>query len=337
MIRDHELERFRQDIDLRRYALGQGYVQELDLRRAKGSGQDRHRRRTSRNSCWMHNPSTGDSIVISRAADGHWIYFTVGATSDKGDIIEFARRRLSLSLGRVRQELRPWIGEHSRQAQYPLSPVATTALPSLAPQIHDRSLAVAAFETARVAQDNPYLRSRGVRLDLLRSPRFSGTWLVDSRGNTIFPHYDEQGLAGFEVKNQRFTGYAKGGEKALWTSAEFPTDTALVFTESGIEALSHAQLFPRPHARYCSVAGGLSPHQLLSVIPAAIARLPLGGHVVAGFNADPAGDKLTQQLKELVPPGYQFFHHRPDLTIGKDWNDALKVRSVKRELQAVSR
>jgi hypothetical protein len=34
---------------------------------------------------------------------------------------------------------------------------------------------------------------------------------IDSRGNAVFPHFDGAGLCGYEIKNQRFTGFAAGG------------------------------------------------------------------------------------------------------------------------------
>ena len=51
---------------------------------------------------------------------------------------------------------------------------------------------------------------------------------IDSRGNTVFPHFDAAGLCGYEIKNRGFTGFAAGGKKGLWFSHARPDDRCLV-------------------------------------------------------------------------------------------------------------
>src|ERR1700691_392087 len=93
---DMELEKFKTDIDLRAYAATQDYL--LD-RKESWSG-----------SAVMRHPNN-DKIVIKRnAADGHYVYFSVRDDADNGTIIDFAKRRLGLSLGAVRKELRAFMG-----------------------------------------------------------------------------------------------------------------------------------------------------------------------------------------------------------------------------------
>lgn len=66
---------------------------------------------------------------------------------------------------------------------------------------------------------------------------------IDSRGNAVFPHFDLDGLCGYEIKNRGFTGFARGGAKGLWLSNAQDGDNRLIFAESAIDALSHAALF----------------------------------------------------------------------------------------------
>ena len=54
--------------------------------------------------------SGGDKIVVKRNGNGHYVFFSVRDDSDHGTVIDFLQRRESLSLGAVRQILRPWIG-----------------------------------------------------------------------------------------------------------------------------------------------------------------------------------------------------------------------------------
>jgi hypothetical protein len=38
---------------------------------------------------------------------------------------------------------------------------------------------------------------------------------IDARRNAVFPHRDDDGVCGYEIKNRGFTGFATGGVKAL--------------------------------------------------------------------------------------------------------------------------
>ena len=91
---DPELESFKTSIDLRTYAAGQGYT--LDRKASwRGSAVMRH--------------ANGDKVIIKRDADEHYVYFSVRDQNDHGTIIDFVCRRLNISLGTARKELRPWL------------------------------------------------------------------------------------------------------------------------------------------------------------------------------------------------------------------------------------
>src|SRR5450432_1957645 len=51
-----------------------------------------------------------DEIVVKRNRKQHYVYFSVREDRDNGTIIDFLHRRQKVSLGAVRQALRPWIG-----------------------------------------------------------------------------------------------------------------------------------------------------------------------------------------------------------------------------------
>ena len=109
---------------------------------------------------------------------------------------------------------------------------------------------------------HPYLENeRALPASLLASERFAGCIRTDSRGNAVFPHFDGEGLCGFEIKNKGFTGFSTGGAKGLFMSNIEPGDNRLVFCESGIDALSYAALFPDERTRYASIGGKPSPMQ----------------------------------------------------------------------------
>lgn len=300
---DPELEAFKH-VDLRAFAAGQGYT--LDRNESwSGSAVMRH--------------ANGDKIIIKRDGDGHYVYFSVRDDGDHGSIIDFAKRRLGLSLGAVRKELRPWVG------------MPSSALPSYPPLlkvVKDRLRVEREFMRMQDAPQHPYLLTeRGIPGEVLSSERFAGTIRADARGNAVFPHFDADGLSGYELKNRGFTGFASGGSKALWLSNAKDDDTSMVFCEAAIDALSYAVLFPDDHARYASIGGKPNPLQQ-ELIRAAAARMKAGSEIVAAMDADKAGRELAETVRNAEElsgrADLRFRIHEPEGF--KDWNDALRGR-----------
>ena len=108
---DAELESFKTNIDLRAYAAAQGY--QLD------------RKESWRGTSVMRHPTSHDKVIIKRGMDGHYVYFSVRDDRDNGSIIDFVQFRQGLSLGAVRKELRPWIG----QPPVPVPPFPSSTKP----------------------------------------------------------------------------------------------------------------------------------------------------------------------------------------------------------------
>lgn len=175
---------------------------------------------------------------------------------------------------------------------------------------------------------HPYLeRERALPGALLALDRFAGRIRIDARGNAVFPHFDHDGLSGYELKNTDFTGFASGGTKALWSSNETPDDNKIVFCESAIDALSHAVLFPDNHARYASIGGKTNPQQP-DLIRATIARMPVSSEIVSAMDADLAGRELTEIVRRAVElSGRLDLKFTVQEPVGyKDWNEQLQAR-----------
>lgn len=305
--RKDELDRFKTQINLAEYAASQGY--QLD------------RRESSRNSAVMRRESDDDKIIVATDNDGHGIYFSVRDDQDNGSIIDFVQRRKGLNLGQVRRELRPWCGDSSSYRPLPIPERIRKPEPSNA----NRQAAMGAFAQMHQQPEggHPYLLSRGISADTLTDPRFAGMIRQDQRGNAIFPHYDSQGLSGYELKNEGFTGFSRGGEKRVWHSANIGTAERVVVVESAIDALSHAELTGDRdrEAAYISIGGQPSPEQW-EVLGAALEnKQRQGAVVVIATDADVAGDKLAEQIQALAPGAER---QRPE---AKDWNDELKAAS----------
>lgn len=309
---DIELDLFKREVDLRQFAVSLGY--EID------------RRESWRGSTVLRRGA--DKIVVKRNGNGHYVFFSVREDDDHGTIIDFVQWRQNLSLGAVRQILRPWIGRPATPPQFP----------ALEPSSPDRMRVECAYRRMADAQRYPYLEhERCVPAAVLLSPRFVGRMRIDSRGNTVFPHFDAAGLCGYEIKNRGFTGFAAGGQKGLWFSHTRRHDRRLILAESAIDALSHAALFPdaEDQTRYASLGGKPSRRQT-GLLQATIARLPAKAEIVAAFDADPAGHKLLSEVREVLA---RVAHRmeRSDLTLtshlpaqeGADWNIVLQNRQLR--------
>jgi hypothetical protein len=301
---DLELESFKSNIDLRAYAAGQGY--QLD------------RKESWRGSSVLRHPISNDKLIIKRGLDGHYVYFSVRDDRDNGTIIDFVQNRQRLNLGSVRIELRPWIGQ---------PPVPVPTFPALHKTKKNRMQAEVDYARMKdAATGHPYLeRERAIPGALLALDRFAGHVSIDDRGNAAFPHFDAQGLSGYELKNVGFTGFASGGRKGLWFSHELPDDNRLVFCESAIDALSYAVLFPDNRTRYASIGGKPNPEQP-GLICAAIAHMPADSEIVSAMDADAEGSKLNAVVRLAFESSGRLdlrFSVQEPLAF-KDWNDQLR-------------
>lgn len=308
-----ELDRFKRLINLSEYAAAQGYI--LD------------RAHSSRNSVAMKS-GAGDKIVIARDENSqHWIYFSVTDDSDNGTIIDFIDRRQRCGLGEIRKALRPWIGAAPGQIA---RPQADLFQKEVTPIKRDRAAVVAQFAAMTpLTGTHAYLEEeRGIASDILHSPRFAGRVYTDKYKNAVFPHHDRHGVCGFEIRNVRFKGFAKGGEKGLWYANAQPDDTALIVTESAIDALSYHALHRPEHTRYFSIAGEMNPMQR-ELLAGAMKKLSPGGTMIVATDRDSGGDHLAQSLRGIAEgtglSELGVIEHRPDRD-GQDWNAVLNER-----------
>lgn len=303
---DHELEAFKANINLTEFAASLGY--ELDAKQS------------TRNSVVMRHAG-GDKLIVARDIDSHWIYFSVRDEADNGSIIDFIQRRKKLSLGEVRKELRPWIGANS----LPYRPSPSKFVASLQPVRRDLVAVRARWEAAHALDGtHPYLEHvRGIPAALLASERFHGRVRIDARGNAVFPHWNHDGICGFELKNEGFTGFAPGGIKGLWGSRKDDNDQQLVIAETAVDALSYAALFGFKRSRFVSTAGAVNDDQP-ALFREAISKLPPGAIVVAAVDHDEGGRQLIERLRREVRR--EILQDVPT-ELGDDWNDVLRAKN----------
>ncbi|MCC7389431.1 MAG: DUF3991 and TOPRIM domain-containing protein [Phycisphaerales bacterium] len=306
-------------------------LKRLDLRVIAGElGYTINTKRSSRGSAVMDHQS-GDRILVAVASDGHFVWCSVHEPAS-GSCIDLWQRHRGGSLGEVRRALRPFLGSPGSL------PPSTPPLPSGTPQggplpalqpIHRDILGVRArydgFQP--LGSHHAFLcEERRLPPEILALPGFAERIRVDGRGNAIFPHYNRDGLCGWEARNRGFMSFAKGGVKGLWCSVPAPTDRRLVIAESAIDALSHAALFGQAEARYISFSGGLNNEQP-ALLGQAMEQMPPDSTIVAAVDNDDAGDAyivLLQQIYAEVGRGdLSFEAGRPPIR-GSDWNDVLR-------------
>ena len=177
---DYELNAFK-TIDLREYAASLGY--EADP-----------------------NESTRTVVVMRRGADkihvrlmpnGDFTWYSF--RDDRGgSIIDFAQHREAIrNLGEVRKKLRAWDGEVPSAVS---RPSAGTGVP-----LKDLAQVRYVFSKMQIARRHPYLENeRGIPRGLLASVRFEGRVRSGWKGCAIFPHFDEGGICGFEIRGRGF-------------------------------------------------------------------------------------------------------------------------------------
>jgi len=316
---NHELERFKSEINLVEYLVNEGYEVERDVSTAA--------------SVAMKN-KLGEKLVVATASDGHSIYFNVGDDSDSGTIIDYVKNHKNMNLGHVRKELRPVLNmsdpEQHEQQQERRKISFKRPEPS-SKDLHKVGLEYAA--TKPIKRLNSYLTSeRKLSPDTIR--RFSNSIRENARGSAVFPHVNlvngASGITGFETKGKDYTSFSKGGEKGLWIGGgEIKTAKDIVIVEAAIDAMSHAQLNPAREAVYVSVAGSMSEKQekLVQRILSYAAERDI--RVSVATDKDAAGEKLAERLNKLSSKPLQ----REVPEHGKDWNDQLKHQVQQQQRQ----
>lgn len=309
--RADELDRFKRDVPLTAVAASLGYARD-----AKAS---------SRASEVMRRDD-GEKIVVTRnALSGHWVYFNPLDEHDSGCVVDFLQWRQGSNLGQVRVELRKWLG-----TQRPAAEPATYRA-DVQPVTVDRAALLARWAAAEpLERVDPYLTTtRGIPAALCGSDRFTGRIYSRRPGEVWFPHWNRDGLCGWEIKAQGMTRMPPGSTKGLWGSRSLDDDRRLCVAETALDALSHAAVRPNEATRYVSLAGSMNKQQP-GLLASAMNKLPAGGQVVLIFDADDGGDRLAEKVtaifEELDRDDLTLGQDRPP-TPGRDWNDELRAQS----------
>lgn len=256
-----------------------------------------------------------DKIIVTQGRGGYDIFRCERNHADSGSIVDFAMSRLNVNMGRARQEIRAFAGLVREKGSLPSHPVPQARSAATEP---DRKKVAAVWSAAQWCPAHPFLRLRGLPLSVLNDARFLDTFRMDKRGNVVFPHFDRQGMCGYELKGPGgFKSFGAGTVKGLWFSVNWRSASRVLICESSVDCLSHCAL-QGGDSSYVSFGGGMGSRQrdlLRGLFEKAADR---GAVVLIGTDNDPAGDQYAATLASLSPVALERI-----LPVGKDWNDDL--------------
>ena len=308
----------------------------LTLIAAELGGYEVVRKKSTRHSVLMD--SGNDKIIVSKSGN-HYVFCSVNSPTS-GTAIDFVQQLVepNCSLGQVRKHLRPFLDggyvsniKTKREGQY-----AEGIRPS---KVDFNSVAARFSRFETITKPHTFLcGDRGIPFELLQHPKVHGLVRHSPRfGSVVFPHWGQPGddpadqtrcLVGYEIKDSLVSLYARGGRSGLFMTRASKHDRRIVFCESGLDALSYLAVNNCiADTRVVSIAGQLNQQFQIPLIESAIKRMGEETEVVAGFDADSHGDKLTEQLNTILSSTARsdlvFADHRP-LTRGWDWNDIVR-------------
>ena len=304
--RDEELEEFKTKINLTQFMAAHGF--------------QLNQRKSTQRFAVMRSQGSKTYLVSVSDKDKHWVYKNPFDVLDKGSIIDFCKAYVTQNLGEIRKYLRPWVNKPPQihPSRYVKKIKATK------PDIQKVLAEYMAFDCPERFQ---YLESRKVTAKTYQHSRVMGRIKLDSKGkfqNIIFPHYNEDGVCGYEIKGRGgFSGFSKQGLKGAWVTKPQGNEKNICVFESVVDALSFAELFPErlEDSHFMSVGGNPSSEQRELVANILIKNPDV--KVCLCFDNDAAGEKLTQIFQDLLPATSEVERLKSN---SKDWNDDLMGR-----------
>jgi len=291
--RSDELERFKTEINLPQFMANMGY--EKDAKESSAS------------SICMR--CGNDKLIVTTDQRGHGIYFDVHDDSNNGTIIDFIQKLEGLNLGQVRKQLRPLVGIHEE---------INIKTRISKPKRTDKNFNQILMNVNRMKQvkNHSYLESRGIfevdrRFDVL----------TDARNNVIFPHRKlDSSCSGYEIKNRNFTGFSPSSEKSFFATNNIESARIIYLVESGIDALSLANMQRDSSAAYISFGGGFSLQQVQGLKELLNST---DAEIVSAFDNDEMGEKYHAKVSEALLD----IDKTPSrlVPVNNDWNDDLKA------------
>jgi hypothetical protein len=241
-----------------------------------------------------------DIIIVKKSINGDFIYFNATNDRDCGTIIDFCKyRNIDIKQAFANKTIAPTSFSLTKKAQE-----------------NDTMTDITKEFSALAPYDLSYLtKARGIEPALIRQFEVK----KDKHGNACFAHRNAGIATGWEVKNEKFTGFSADGHRNLGIAKLGERIENIIVCESFIDAMSYAQLYNSTNSVFVSTGGTLTEKQLEQI--KALTSAYSNATVVIATDADEAGDAYETKIAAMAPAAER---HRP--LYGKDWNDELRER-----------
>jgi hypothetical protein len=324
-----ELERFVREIPLPRLLEEHGFA--LD------------RKESGRNSLKYRD---GKDILIVGQKEGRWGYFSALDEKDHGSVVNFVQNHIEQNLGRVREYLRPYIGEERRSWRE--APSVPREFQGENTRLSDTDLNEAWKSLPSLqGQAEKYMKGRALnRETLMAYGRSMRTVAIGHHQNVGFAHVqyreEKEGfvISGWETKGpgkdgeRSFSGFSTGGQKGLAVFCHKDRDPGrpldrLTICEASIDALSKAQMDGLPRQDGYVSTGGQWREESIRALEALLVRNQPREVVLGMDNDEPGAQKAAairnhlEDIQERNGLTYEIIHEVP--AMGKDWNEQLQA------------
>lgn len=267
----------------------------------------------------MRRRDRSKEIIVSKLDDGRWVFFARDGTIS-GSVIDFIQSFDGGNLGAVREKISRLVASGIQQPPILSFPTANQGAERRSKNRSGTSLPEDGIKTSAVE----YLQFRGLTKTTIE--HFRESWLEGLHGDVRFEH-TYGGGSGYEYRGPAAKGFSTGGVKGFW--CHLPSSgsaTTLVVCESGIDAMSHAQLrgLP-PDTAYVSTAGSFGPHIVAAIIEL-VQRLC--AKLLVAFDSDASGDRMAEQLHQAARASTVDHRRERPPRANADWNNMLADNSA---------
>ncbi len=274
--------------------------------------------------CPKYRSQDGRIVIVNHEGRGWW---DPHDTVARGDVFKLVQHlHPGLTLGHVRQRLRPMIGLTASYAPMPRHAARETPEVPVAEQWGKRQRVRSGSAVWRYLTEDRALPRRAVEAAIRQDVLREGIY-----GTALFSHRDALGvLTNFEMRGPNYRGCPRGGQKTLFRlRGGSGRMDRLVVTEAAIDALSFAALDQmRDGTLYVSTAGGMGPEAVaaLEALLGDLAPVP-DARLVIGTDRGEGGDRYAAQLAALAEAAGVWSGRILPFDDRSDWNEVLVHRT----------
>lgn len=302
-----ELNQFKEKINIAEFAQVFGYS--IDKKKSSMSAKQ------------LRNEN-GDKIVVMRNKEnGHYVYFNMWNSSDKGSIVDFIQNRTKKNLGQVRKMCRQFINGELKEKVKEQVKITSSS--------YSRQEIVSLWNSlskGRMGEDY-----RGIDADVYHQMQERNRLRIGADG-LYFMMVDGDGICGIEKRGADGSKHIiKGSEKGLWTyGRNISKAKKVVITESPFDAVSYQQLSGEDDVFLISTMGTMSESGKES-LKRVFEKLESGTEVILAVDNDRGGDLAVEAIMEVAKKalnkdsGVKFLRHKPRY---KDWNEDLQESQI---------